>query len=322
MPPQSTQTRQILPTNCSPLRIHRDTEVARGEFRKRRLDDPLKDYKVEYPTSKSAADVVVDALDTVLSKPADRTLLAAIVGNKINYSALRSIAASPISSDDLDTLLRRKLNKTALKNSQELADALAELLESCLDPERFPWIAENRTATQSELHAAKLATAVLTAVSAVQTGRRGQERKSLEGAVENILTEANCVKVTKPRGGITGITNFPNPGEFMSTCKLGGHNADLVVRLSDSRLLAIECKASNSEVNGYKRLNKEVVVDAKDWSRRFGEDVVVTAAALRGVFKASNVAEAQREGVYLFWWHRLHALAEFLAKMPATMPRA
>lgn len=318
MPPQSAIKRKDLPAICSDLRIHRDTEVARGEFRKRRLDDPLRDYKVEYPTSKSAADVVVDALDAVLARPADRTLLAAIVGNKINYSALRSIAASPISSDDLDTLLRRKLNKTALKGSQELADALAELLKSCLDPERFPWIAENRPATPSELHAAKLATAVLIAVSAVQAGRRGQERKSLEGAVEEILARANYLKVKKPRGGITGITNFPNPGEFMSTCRLGGHNADLVVRLFDGRLLAIECKASNSEVNGYKRLNKEVVVDSKDWSRRFGEDVVVTAAALRGVFKASNVAEAQREGVYLFWWHRLDALAQFLARIPAA----
>lgn len=321
MPPQPTHTRESLPTICSQLRIHRDTEVARGEFRKRRLDDPLKDYKVEYPTSKSAADVVVDALDAVLSRPADKALLAAIVGNKINYSALRSIAAAPISSDDLDTLLRRKLNKTALKGSQELADALSELLESCLDPERFPWIAANRAASLTELHAAKLATAVLTAVSAVQAGRRGQERKALEGAVEELLTSADYVKVKKPRGGITGLTNFPNPGEFMSTCKLGGHNADLVVRLLDGRLMAIECKASNSEVNGYKRLNKEVVVDARDWSRRFGEDVVVTAAALRGVFKASNVAEAQREGVYLFWWHRLDALARFLASIPGTTPR-
>ena len=97
------------------------------------------------------------------------------------------------------------------------------------------------------------------------------------------------------------------------TCKLGGHNADLVVRLFDGRLLPIECKASNSEVNGYKRLNKEVVVDAKDWSRRYGSDTVIPAAALRGVFKASNVVEAQREGVYIFWWHRMDALAKFLA---------
>lgn len=60
-------------------------------------------------------------------------------------------------------------------------------------------------------------------------------------------------------------------------------------------------------------MNKEVVVDARDWSHRYGADTVVPAAALRGVFKASNVAEAQRAGVYIFWWHRMDALERFLA---------
>ena len=54
-------------------------------------------------------------------------------------------------------------------------------------------------------------------------------------------------------------------------------------------------------------------MDAKDWSRRYGADTVIPVAALRGVFKASNVAEAQREGVYIFWWHRMDARERFLA---------
>jgi len=313
MPSQSAQKYPILPAVCTALRIYRDTEVARGEFRARRLDDPLLDYNIQFPTARAAADAVVDALSQMLTVPADKTLLSSLVGGKATYSALRSVAASPISSDDLDTLLRNKVNKTALKNNQPLADSMARLLTSCLDPKRFPWVAGNRTATSTELEAAKLATAVLTAVSAVQAGRRGRESKDLEGRVANILLAANYAQVPKPRGGITSISQFPKPGEFMKTCKLGGHNADLVIRLFDGRLFPIECKASNSEVNGYKRLNKEVVVDAKDWSRRYGSDTVIPAAALRGVFNAANVAEAQREGVYLFWWHRINALANFLA---------
>ena len=310
MPPTAA-----LPAVCSALRIYRDTEVARGEFRMRRLDDPLRDYNAQFPTARAAADAVVDALSELLRVPADKALLSKLVAGKATYSALRSVAASPISSDDLDTLLRSKVNKTALKNNQPLADSLAELLSSCLDPKRFPWVTESRPASATELEAAKLATAVLTAVSAVQASRRGQESKDLEGRVAAILQAAGYIQVPKPRSGITGIHQFPRPGEFMKTCKLGGHNADLVVRLLDGRLFPIECKASNSEVNGYKRLNKEVVVDAQDWTRRYGADTVVPAAALRGVFKASNVAEAQREGVYLFWWHRMNALAKFLASV-------
>lgn len=98
----------------------------------------------------------------------------------------------------------------------------------------------------------------------------------------------------------------------MTTCKFGGHNADFVVGLQDGRILAIECKASNSEVNGYKRLNKEVVVDAGDWIRKFGENNVIAAAVLRGVFNPENVEQAQNQGVYIFWWHRIRALERFL----------
>lgn len=318
MPPSSSRHSLILPPYCSDLRIYRDTEVARSEFRKRRLEDPLKNYNIQYPTARSAAEVVVGALSQVLAVPADRMVVAGIVGNKATYAALRSLAASPISSDDMNTLLRKKLNKTALTNDQELADSLATLLQSCLDPRRFPWVAGSRLPTDAELEGGKLATAVLISVSAVQAGRRGEERESLEGRVEEILIAAGYQQVSRPRAGISGITDFPGVGEFMKTCKLGRHNADLVVRLFDSRLLAIECKASNSEVNGYKRLNKEVVVDAKDWSSRFGSDVVVAGAALRGVFKHANVVEAQHEGVYLFWWHRMGALTKFLAEVHAA----
>lgn len=181
-----------LPPVCTELRVLRDTEVARGEFRKRRLDDPLADYRSKFPASKAAANEVVEALDRLISRPADGSLAASFVSKKSGYAALRSLAATPISSDDLNTLLR--------------------------------------------------------------------------------------------------------------------------TRLFDGRLLAVECKASNSEVNGYKRLNKEVVVDAGDWYRNFGQSNIVVAAALRGVFKPSNVSSAQRQGVYLFWWHRMSALNEFLSK--------
>ena len=77
-------------------------------------------------------------------------------------------------------------------------------------------------------------------------------------------------------------------------------------------MLALECKASNSEVNSFKRLNKEVVGDAKDWVTRFGKNVVVPAAALQGVFKATNVESAQDTPVYMFWGHRLNDLTAFI----------
>jgi len=301
-----------LPNSSSETRIFRDTEVARGEFRERRLDDPLRDFTQHYPDAEAAAAAVVNALSAILQSPTDRALVAKLVGSKNTYSALRSLAASPISADDLQTLLRSKVNKKALASSQDLADSLGSLLKDCLDPKRFPWVAAARPATPAELGMAKLATAVLTTVSAVQAMRRGDERKALEGRVQEILVAQGFIKVTKPQGGIQTPRQLPAAGEFMMSCKLGEHNADFVVGLLDGRTLAIECKASNSEVNGYKRLNKEVVVDAGDWMRKFGETSIVAAAALRGVFKPSNVAQAQSQKVHLFWWHRMRALERFL----------
>jgi len=301
-----------LPMKGSPLRIFRDTEVARREFRRRRLGEPLVDYNLQYPTAAAAAKTVISALSNLFALPTDRELVANFVGNKERYAALRSLAATPISTDDLQTLLRSKVNKSAVRKSQVLADSLSSLLRSCLDPQRFPWVAEARAATKVELDRANLATSVLTAVSAVQAGRRGEERKTLEGRIANVLHLASFTKVSKPKGGIQILSHAPGPGQYMTTCKFGGHNADFVVGLRDGRIMAIECKASNSEVNGYKRLNKEVVVDAGDWVRKFGENNVIAAAVLRGVFNPENVEQAQSHDVYIFWWHRIKALERFL----------
>ena len=41
----------------------------------------------------------------------------------------------------------------------------------------------------------------------------------------------------------------------MAETLIGEHNADLVVGLHDERILALECKASNSEINSRKRIN-------------------------------------------------------------------
>lgn len=298
--------------------IATDTRDARAEFRVRRLDEPLALYTAHFPTAKAAADVVVNALSTILAVPANCDLVAGIVGNKQQFSALRSLAAVPISEDDLDTLLDTSLSKTALRRDQALADQLAELLKSSLDPQRFPWVAQNRPPTRSEQTAAKLATAVLTSVSAVQAMRRGEESQALEGKVCEILDTAGYKQVPKQNGGIKQIAHFPEPGTYMRQCVLGGHNADFVIRLLDGRLFPMECKASNSEVNGFKRLNKEVVVDAGDWYREFGQSSVVAAAALRGVFKTDNVAAAQAQRVHIFWWHKMDMLARFLAGAQAA----
>ncbi len=93
---------------------------------------------------------------------------------------------------------------------------------------------------------------------------------------------------------------------------IGEHNADLVVGLQDFRILAIECKGSNSEINSRKRINKEVAQDARDWLARFGSDNLVPAAVIQGVFSARYIEQAQETPVAFFWGHRLTDLTDFI----------
>ena len=109
------------------------------------------------------------------------------------------------------------------------------------------------------------------------------------------------------------ITDAPAERSFLTQTNLGTDNADVIVRLDDGRLLAIECKGSNSEINSRKRLNKEAVQNARAWLTGFGADQVVPAVALQGVFKARYVAEAQDTPMAVFWGHRLDDLKSFLA---------
>ena len=97
----------------------------------------------------------------------------------------------------------------------------------------------------------------------------------------------------------------------MRGATLGSDNSDFVIGLWNNRLLAIECKSSNSEINSRKRLNKEIVKNAGGWTAHFG-NIVIPSAMLRGVFKAQYVADAQATPVAIFWGHRLPDLAGFI----------
>jgi hypothetical protein len=145
--------------------------------------------------------------------------------------------------------------------------------------------------------------------------RRGDEKSAVEGAVKGLLVGMGWrLAPIRPARGIQKLlSDSPEARTFATQTNLGSDNADVIVRLDDGRLLAIECKGSNSEINSRKRLNKEAAQNARAWIARFGSDQIVLAAALQGVFKARSVAEAQDTPMAIFWSHRLDDLREFVA---------
>lgn len=227
-------------------------------------------------------------------------------------TALRYVAAPPISEDDLETLAGDSLTPARVASDREFATAIRDVLRAVLDPKRFPWIGEGRNPTSAERNAAVLASTSLASAQEVQTKRRSDERAMVEGLVQGVLVGLGFQQRPAPRGGIQSLlgAGVPQPGEFMTGCTLGENNADFVVGLWDQRLLVIEAKGSNSAINSRKRLNMEAVQKAKAW-RDFGRNVV-TAAAIRGVFNPAEVVRAQETPLVIFWAHRIGDLQHFV----------
>jgi hypothetical protein len=88
--------------------------------------------------------------------------------------------------------------------------------------------------------------------------------------------------------------------------------ADIVTRRWDRRIMALECKVSNSSTNSIKRLNNDAAVKASVWLSEFGTAQTVPAAMLAGVFKRHNLEQAQDRGPALFWSHDLDQPVRFI----------
>jgi hypothetical protein len=145
-----------------------------------------------------------------------------------------------------------------------------------------------------------------------QTSRRSNEKSELESQVHAILIGQGFTEMPKKKlANSSELHSALANGQFMKECNVATENADFVVRLKDGRFLFIECKASNSEVNSRKRLNKEATKNIKVWLDVIGNSIV-GSCSIRGIFKPEYVIEAQKQGVYIFWAHNLAALTNFL----------
>lgn len=298
----------------SDAQLKKDAKIAKEIFRQKRFQEPKELYLQAFERLEQANKKVVPLLPQILAEPVDSQLIASLVQEEHLLTALRYLGAPPISTDDLRTMIDSTLAYTHIATSPERAGMIRDVIHRILDPKRFPWIYEGRSPTLIEEAAAILASSVAASAQRTQTTRRSDERDAVEGAVKAILLSLKFRQVPPPRQGIQRLLggDAPNPGDFMVGCKVGDHNGDIVAGLYDGRILALECKASNSELNSRKRINKEVAVDAASWIRKFGEQNIVAAAAIQGLFKPKYLIEAQETPVVFFWAHRLHDLKKFI----------
>jgi len=225
--------------------------------------------------------------------------------------ALRYLAGPPISDDDLQVIADvDSIAPGVLKKDPEALRKVFQVIERVIDPHRFPWIEAGTAPSAQQREAALLASSVLLAAQRIATERRNEGKQNQETKVKDYLRGLGFSEV--PAMMINTIVKGPQAMQFCAECQLGERKADVVVRLHDTRLMAIECKVSNSSTNSVKRLNNDAAVKAEYWIKQFGRAQVVPAAVVAGVFKVLNLEQAQDRGLSLFWSHDLDKLGAFI----------
>lgn len=304
------------PHRWSDGRLDADRRRAIEDFREERLSESLGVYLDNFEHYRDAVENLLEAtVDlTELAEQATDVLLDA----DLRYAA-RYVAGPPISVDDIQLLSQASLSPSHIRNDPDGAKRVIETILLGLDRERFPWVAENREATEDERRTAVIASAALIASQRVRTSRANESPARQQELVGSTLSSLGLVEESARE--IPNVSAAPPPGHFCGESLLGTRKADVVVRVWDGRILAIECKVSNSEVNSIKRLTNDAVVKARTWRREFGEANIVPGAVLAGVFGVRHLKEAQND-LSLFWSHSIHELTAFIETTREGLPHA
>ena len=292
--------------------LNAEREQAIENFREQRLAEPLSVYSDEFEYCRGVFENLLEHLiDLSDMSIISRQMLVDILSQRDMPDAFRHLAGPPISEDDLKTLAEIKsLSSTAIRKSPEIAESIfAVTVRNQLDRGRFPWVIDERVPTEKERHAAIVASAALWATQRTKTARR-QGSKQLEEAVMLSLKSIGFTKVD--RRPIETQEKAPKRGEFCGESHLGSRKADVIVGLWDGRILAIECKESNSSTNSIKRLNNDAAAKATKWKSDFGNLNVIPAAVLAGVFSLHNLIDAQSDKLTLWWGHDLQRMLDWI----------
>lgn len=298
-----------LPPRWTTAELTEAAATSSNQFRAERLASSDA-WEQQYTQARAKFEKLFEVLGNLAPGGVNDTQLAAAYTKGLG-EAFRYLAGPPISDDDLQVLADvESITPSVLSKNNDSLRKVCQVISTVIDPHRFPWIANGAAPTEQQREAALLASSVLLASQRIATERRNDGKTTQESKVKDYLTSLGFTDV--PTVAITTIVKGPGPMQFCAECQLGERKADVVVRLHDTRLLAIECKVSNSATNSVKRLNNDAAVKAEYWLKQFGTAQVVPAAALAGVYKVLNLEQAQTRGLALFWSHDLDALGAFI----------
>lgn len=298
---------QTPPPSWDSPRLTADAAAATQLFREERMTEPLEIYSEYFQLARASTENLLEStidLSEIESQAMD------LLTDPASLEVVRYLAGPPISKDDLETVSEARLTPQALRKQPTTALTVIETVRLGLDRNRFPWIAEDREPTEAERDAAITATAALIAARRVMTARANEGKDAQEQKVKDALTAVGFQEV--PSRVIPTLVQAPGRGEFCGESLLGERKADIVIRLWDDRVMALECKVSNSATNSVKRLNNDAAVKARQWIGQFGTAQMVPSAMLAGVFKPLNLVAAQANGLTIWWSHDLVTMTDWI----------
>lgn len=279
------------------------------------MREPLERYLDLFDERRGEIETLLETLIDIDLEQIDDDTVTGVLTNPALLDAFRYLPGPPISSDDLKVLAQTSLSAKSLKEPTN-ARAVVRTILAGLDRRRFPWVADGREPTEAERETSIVASAALIASQRRATERRNEGKDLQEARVFAALEGVEFKRV--PPRNIHTLADAPGFGEFCSESILGGRKADVVVRLWDQRVLAIECKVSNSSTNSIKRLNNDAAVKAGVWLDKFGTEQLVPSATLSGVFKLGNLIDAQERRLILFWSHDLAMMTDWIERTRPT----
>ena len=296
------------PPQWDEVRLEADRQIAIGHFRDERMSESLGVYLKNFAHYGAAIERLLNTTDDLGSLAAQAST---VLADEDLLYASRYLTGPPVSADDLRVLADMRLTPSSVRSDPEGARRVVETILRGLDRERFAWLPEEREPTVEERRGAIVATAALIASQRARTSRATDAPKRQEALVKSRLSEADFIE--EQAQPIPTVFAAPDVGRFTGECIVGAsRKADVVVRLWDGRVMPIECKVSNSEVNSIKRLTNDAAVKARIWIEDLGRNNVVPVAVLSGVFGLRHLGEAQDRGLTLFWAHSLDELLSFV----------
>ncbi|MFO1227041.1 XamI family restriction endonuclease [Roseateles sp.] len=305
------------PVRWSSAELEAAAKVSATLFRTERL--AVTDaWTAQYAQARRKFEKLLRVLGDLVPEAITEDKLAEVYGLGLG-EALRYLAGPPVSDDDLQVIADvESMAPGVLKQDPQALRTVFGVIERVMDAHRFPWVARGKPPTKAQREVALVASSVLLAAQRIATERRNDGKDNQEALVKDYLRGLGYTEV--PAEAINTLVNGPQALQFCGECLLGERKADVVVRLPDTRLLALECKVSNSATNSVKRLNNDAAAKAEYWIKQFGVSQVVPAAMLAGVFKVLNLEQAQARGLALYWSHDLIALGAFIASTQSPAP--